>query len=320
MVMSSVHLDDRTYADLVEEARAMIPSLYPDWTNHNPSDPGITLIELFAWLVEMLLYRVNVVPRASYWTFLKLLNGSARLPTEAADLDAAIRTTILGLRERYRAVTCADYEDLAVRGWAASAEAAALGSAGSVRRALCLAGRNLELPSAAARGQQRQAHVSLIVVPDAALGDGEPQPTPALRLALHDWLEPRRLLTVVQHVTGPEYVRVTITARLLRYEGTSDLALRTAARDAVRRFFHPVLGGPDGVGWQFGRDVYVSEVYDVLARVPGVVHVSDVVLATVGSSGTIGADRSIRLEAHQLVGVRVDEQSFTSDVLAPGTS
>ena len=57
-------LDDRSYAGLLEEARTLIPSLAPQWTNHNPSDPGITLVELFAWLTEMLIYRVNRLPFA----------------------------------------------------------------------------------------------------------------------------------------------------------------------------------------------------------------------------------------------------------------
>ena len=69
------NLDNRTYADLVDEARALIPSLYPDWTNHNPSDPGITLVELLAWLTEMVIYRVDRVPDANKEVFLKLLNG-----------------------------------------------------------------------------------------------------------------------------------------------------------------------------------------------------------------------------------------------------
>ena len=47
------NLDDRTYADLVAEALAMIPARAPEWTNFNPTDPGVTLIELFAYLAEM---------------------------------------------------------------------------------------------------------------------------------------------------------------------------------------------------------------------------------------------------------------------------
>ena len=56
------NLDDRSYTDLVEEARRLIPTYAPEWTNHNPSDPGIMLIELFAYLTEMLIYRLNRSP------------------------------------------------------------------------------------------------------------------------------------------------------------------------------------------------------------------------------------------------------------------
>ena len=44
------NLDDRRFSDLVEECILRIPRYCPEWTNHNPSDPGITLIEMFAWL------------------------------------------------------------------------------------------------------------------------------------------------------------------------------------------------------------------------------------------------------------------------------
>ena len=53
----------------------MIPAWAPEWTNYNPSDPGITLIELFAYLSEMLLYRLNRVGDANLLEFLKLING-----------------------------------------------------------------------------------------------------------------------------------------------------------------------------------------------------------------------------------------------------
>ena len=56
------NLDDRTYADLTAQAQALIPALHPAWTNYNPSDPGIVLIELLAWLTEMLMFQVNQIP------------------------------------------------------------------------------------------------------------------------------------------------------------------------------------------------------------------------------------------------------------------
>ena len=52
MAIELPNLDDHTYAELVDEARASIPVLYPAWTDHNPSDPGMTLVELLAWLAE----------------------------------------------------------------------------------------------------------------------------------------------------------------------------------------------------------------------------------------------------------------------------
>ena len=55
-------LDDLTYADLVGQAVARIPAVAPGWTDHNPGDPGITLLELFAWLAEMLVYQADQLP------------------------------------------------------------------------------------------------------------------------------------------------------------------------------------------------------------------------------------------------------------------
>lgn len=76
-------LDDRTFKDLVEEAIRLIPQYCPEWTNYNPSDPGITLIELFAWMTEMLLYRLNRVPDKNYLAFLNLLGIRLRPPQPA---------------------------------------------------------------------------------------------------------------------------------------------------------------------------------------------------------------------------------------------
>src|SRR3954447_25832183 len=100
------NLDDWTYADLTAEAQAMIPTLAPTWTDHNPSDPGITLIELLAWLTEMLIFRVNEIPATHTVKFLKLLNGPAWAPPDDADgggLDQAIAETMRALNERHRA-------------------------------------------------------------------------------------------------------------------------------------------------------------------------------------------------------------------------
>ena len=73
MRLPEIVLDDRRFQDLVSEARMRITRSCPEWTEHNVSDPGITLIELFAWMTEMTIYRLNRVPDKLHVTLLDLL-------------------------------------------------------------------------------------------------------------------------------------------------------------------------------------------------------------------------------------------------------
>ena len=65
MPIKPPNLDDRRYDDIVREARALIPQYTPEWTNLGDADPGITLVQLFAWMTEMTIFRLNRVPDAS---------------------------------------------------------------------------------------------------------------------------------------------------------------------------------------------------------------------------------------------------------------
>lgn len=76
-------LDDRTFDDLVDECILRIPRYCPEWTDDNLSDPGITLIELFAWLTDQMLMRFNQVPRKNYVAFLELLGLRLQAPAPA---------------------------------------------------------------------------------------------------------------------------------------------------------------------------------------------------------------------------------------------
>lgn len=73
-------LDDRRWADLVEEARSLIPLHAPEWTDHNLSDPGITLIELLAWLAEQDLFRIDRVGDDQVRKLLSLAGAVAEPP------------------------------------------------------------------------------------------------------------------------------------------------------------------------------------------------------------------------------------------------
>lgn len=77
------NLDDRDFDELVTDARSVIPRIFPEWTNHNPHDPGTTLLELMAWLVEMQQYYLNRIPDVNVRKFLKLLGVTARGITPA---------------------------------------------------------------------------------------------------------------------------------------------------------------------------------------------------------------------------------------------
>mgnify|MGYP000017637135 CR=1 FL=1 len=80
------NLDDRTFEDIVQEAITLIPKYCPEWTNHNPTDPGITLIELFAWMMEMVIYRLNKVTDKNYLAFLDLMGINLQAPQPARAL------------------------------------------------------------------------------------------------------------------------------------------------------------------------------------------------------------------------------------------
>ena len=73
MALPLINLDDRTYQSLVEEAKKQIPIYAPNWTDHNAHDPGTTLVELFAWLTEIYIYRLNRITNNSKRKFLKLI-------------------------------------------------------------------------------------------------------------------------------------------------------------------------------------------------------------------------------------------------------
>ncbi|MFD8389886.1 putative baseplate assembly protein [Streptomyces sp. NPDC059680] len=83
MALPSPNLDDRRFQQLVDEAKRYVQQRAPEWTDHNVSDPGVTLIETFAYIVDQLLYRLNRVPDKNYTAFLDLL-GIRLFPPAAA--------------------------------------------------------------------------------------------------------------------------------------------------------------------------------------------------------------------------------------------
>jgi hypothetical protein len=85
----SPQLDDLTYDRVVAELTRRIPVYSPEWTDFNDSDPGITLIQLFAYLAEMVGYRLNRIPEKTQINLLRLL-GVELNPAHAATTRLAL--------------------------------------------------------------------------------------------------------------------------------------------------------------------------------------------------------------------------------------
>lgn len=83
MALPVPNLDDRRFQDLVDDAKRLVQQKCPEWTDHNVSDPGVTLIETFAWMTDQVLYRLNRIPDRNYIKFLELIGVRLFPPTAA---------------------------------------------------------------------------------------------------------------------------------------------------------------------------------------------------------------------------------------------
>jgi hypothetical protein len=267
--ISLPNLDDLSWEDLVTEGRSLIPASAPDWTNHNPSDPGITLLELFAYLAEKLMYQVNRITDSNMVEFLSLINGPKwkqhlRLDEEglsdfevraklrrAASIDEK-RKAVTALSELRRAVTPADFELLACE-------------VPMVARAKSIVQRNLSSENPAVRMLAAPGHVSIVILPE-----GELHPSLELLARVRQTLEPARLLTTRVHVVGARYVKLGCRVAITPVGGTPRAVLRDEAVKRLRLFLDPHNGWFDGKGWPWGRSLYVSELYQLLSEIQGV--------------------------------------------------
>ncbi len=293
------NLDDRTYSDLVEEGLGMIPRFAPDWTNHNASDPGLTLVELLAYFTELMMYRLNRVSRENRLRFLQLLRGAqwdgAEALRDALDetLEAEWQKAVKALWEPQRAVTVEDFEYLARR--ILGEEIA--GSEPPVVR--CLMNQNLaaQPPQQVCRG-----HVSLVVVIPP---ETEHEQAMRLREILKIRLAPMCLLTVRLHIVPPSDLFGSVRFRVMPRRGFSEEEAQRAADSALRRRFDPAFA-KEQKNNSLGRNLYLSELIELLERVPEVDAVEGVRLSRVSHHrDTLQRDESalgVQLGLHSTLG------------------
>ncbi len=320
MPILQLNLDNRTYEDLMEELRALIPKYCPDWTDHNASDPGITLVELFAWIAETLIYRTNRIPENSRWQLLQLLipeDGRKILsdhgakdfdsaPDKAALLNEARIKVAENLKKPWRAVTAGDFEEIVL----AKFKRPARQGGQSVGRVRCLA--DLDLSSSEPE-RARIGHVSVIVVtrPDEGKAGTRSAYLPGDELVsdVYVFLDERRLVTCVHHVAGPDFTVIAVSADVACRQGWKTTDVRENIGKRLAEFFMPLgnaADDPDG-GWPFGRDVYESEVYSEIEATDGVDHVLSLSLRQMADNAWTDVERRIEVGPNSLVWFDQDE-------------
>jgi predicted phage baseplate assembly protein len=113
--------------------------------------------------------------------------------------------------------------------------------------------------------------ITLIILP--YLPKDRPSPSLALQRRVNAYVSRRRVIGTRLEVIGPEYVEISVQTQVEPQRGIDPAVLRKEIETAISAFFHPLTGGPNGQGWPFGRDVYRSEVLQVIDETPGVDHV-----------------------------------------------
>lgn len=92
MPLTTPSIDNRTFDDIVAEVRTRIPRYTPEWTDLNDNDPGMALVQVFAWMTELLMYRLSKVPELNYIKFLQLIGVELR-PAEPARAEVTFPVT-----------------------------------------------------------------------------------------------------------------------------------------------------------------------------------------------------------------------------------
>jgi len=129
-------------------------------------------------------------------------------------------------------------------------------------------------------GPDRPGHVTILIIPHSR--EPQPQPSHGLRMLVQRYIEKHAPADLVNagrvHVIGPRYMGVDVSAVLVPVSADQAGEVENRVREAIQRFLHPLLGGPNGRGWELGRDVYLSDLAAVIERVPAVDHVKELTL------------------------------------------
>ncbi|MGC9466967.1 MAG: putative baseplate assembly protein [Anaerolineae bacterium] len=219
---------------------------------------------------------------------------------DAESLESAMMRAPALLRSRDRAVTESDYEFLAMQALPAS-----------IGRVKCLQ------PKPAEAGRVVPGQVYVLVIPrvsdtESRIDPDELELDPQDVTSLTAYLSERRMLTTRLDIRPPAYYWVSCHVQLRAAPGAAESEVEAEALERLYRFLNPLTGGPDGKGWPFGRDLFVSDVYQCLQGLPNVQFIRSVEMyaAKPGGSAQGNALESIEVIAHGVVASGVHEIAF----------
>lgn len=147
----------------------------------------------------------------------------------------------------------------------------------------------------AAAGNSELGHIAVVVVPYSR--SPLPYPTEGMLHTIRTHLEPYRLLTTTLHVIPPDYIKVTVRSIVVvhpRYEGREH-----EVRHALQQWLQP-YGSEGQAGWEFGKTIYKSDVFNMIHRVPGIQYIQDVWLSAEGNHAFVDEGGDIRIPPNGL--------------------
>lgn len=275
-------LDTKTYKDISDEMIASIPKYSKKWTNHNPSDPGIAILELLSWVEETTLYRINRIPDDSYVNFLRLVAGASgvdevehllkdpyldrshknvleflkEIETGHKKDVSQVRTEALKfLMSRYRAVTDDDFCALAI-------EATDTFEV-KVKRAIIEKAKDKE-------------NIEIIIVPERweeyeGLPESNKRDSYARLVGcVNDYLSPRTLIGTKIEVKQPVFTDVSINMKVICQHSANPEKVEKEINAGIKKQFDPFIGGENKTGWPYRRSITVYEIAQIVERTQGV--------------------------------------------------
>lgn len=284
MSIPQPNLHTKKFKDISDEILTSIPKYTDKWTNHNPSDPGITILEMLAWIADTTLYRIDRIQEKTYVSFLRLVAGAAgpedvESLLKEPDLDRSHQKILSLLKEvengkeksveeikaavlvflssRFRAVTEEDFRSLAIE----ATDSDVFSS--KVKKAVV---------------SSKGTKVEIIIVPDNWAEYEDEKLPEAERNARYgglvkqvsDYINPRRLIGTIIEVKKPVFTSVKIDIKIissphLKYENVEE-----DVKNRIINYLDPFVGGPAGKGWPYGKTLTVYKIAQLVEETEGV--------------------------------------------------